>query len=125
MQTHVKLIGWLFIILGVLSILIAACISAVIFGGGLISGDQNAITATGIIAAVCAGAMILVSLPGIITGIGLLNFRNWARILGIILAFLNLFNFPLGTALGIYALVILLNDETSMLFNSQQSLITS
>jgi hypothetical protein len=40
--------------------------------------------------------MLILSLPGIIAGIGLLNFRPWARILTIVLSALNLMNFPFG-----------------------------
>ena len=59
------------------------------------------------------------SLPGIVAGVGLLKFRPWARILAIILAIINLFLFPIGTALGIYTLIIMFNDETKALFRGE------
>jgi hypothetical protein len=97
----------------------------VLFGIGMISGDQTAITVLSIIGLVTAGIMALLAIPGIISGIGLLKYRNWARALGIILAVLNLFNFPVGTAVGLYALIVLLNDESSALFLEQRSLATT
>ena len=116
MNTHVKVVGWLYIIMSALDLLAAACLSSLIFGGGLISQDQTAMAVTGIVSLVCGGLLLLLAIPGLIVGIGLLKFKEWARILGIILSVLNLLNFPLGTALGIYALIILLNDETTPLF---------
>lgn len=43
-------------------------------------------------------------IPSLIGGIGALRHRPWARNWLIIAAILNLINFPLGTALGIYTL---------------------
>jgi hypothetical protein len=60
--------------------------------------------------------LLLLSLPGIIAGLGLLKYRQWARILTIVLSALNLMNFPIGTVLGIYGLWVMLSDEGSRLF---------
>jgi len=55
------------------------------------------------------GAIILLkSAAGFLAGWGLLQREPWARMLTIVLAFLALFNIPLGTALGIYTLWVLL-----------------
>ena len=63
---------------------------------------------------------MLLSLPGIIAGIGLLKFRPWARILTIVLSALNLMNIPFGTILGVYGLWVMLSDEGSRLFATRQ-----
>ncbi|OGO31087.1 MAG: hypothetical protein A2Z16_15505 [Chloroflexi bacterium RBG_16_54_18] len=118
MRDHIKIIAWLYIILGVLGILGALIAFAIIAGGGVISGDETAIRITAIVAFVIGGIVVLVSVPGIITGLGLLNFKPWARILAIILALLNLPGFPIGTALGIYTLWAMLDSESSQLFNT-------
>lgn len=44
----------------------------------------------------------------LVTGWGLLDRREWARILALVLAFLALLRFPFGTALGIYTIWVLL-----------------
>ena len=116
METHVRVLGWLYIIMGVMGILAAGIVILAIAGGGLISGDRTAITVTSIVAAVIGGLIILFSVPGIIAGIGLLNFKPWARILALVLGILNLPGFPLGTILGIYTLWALLDSETTQLF---------
>jgi hypothetical protein len=43
---------------------------------------------------------------------GLLERESWARMLGLVLGFLALLRFPLGTALGIYTLWVLLPEES-------------
>ena len=59
----------------------------------------------------------VISLPGIIAGIGLIKFKQWGRILGLIVAVVNLFSFPVGTAISIYALWVLLSQETNQYLN--------
>jgi protein-S-isoprenylcysteine O-methyltransferase Ste14 len=43
---------------------------------------------------------------------GLFERESWARMLGLVIAFLALLRFPLGTALGIYTLWVLLPEES-------------
>ena len=74
---------------------------------------------TGAVGVAIAGFLIVLSLPGIIAGLGLLKFRPWARILAIIVGALHLLSFPLGTALGVYTLVVLLNNEAPAVFGQQ------
>jgi hypothetical protein len=116
MDTHTKILGWLYIVLGVLGILVAGFIILILVGSGLISGDRTAISVLLIVAAFIGGFLALVSLPGVIAGAGLLSYRPWARILALVLGILNLPGFPLGTILGVYTLYVLLDDETAQRF---------
>jgi hypothetical protein len=70
----------------------------------------------GITGAALGVFLLILSLPGIVAGIGLLKYRPWARIVTIVLSALNLMNFPIGTILGIYGLWVMLSDEGSRLF---------
>jgi hypothetical protein len=54
--------------------------------------------------------------PEVIGGIGLLKRRGWARILVMILAVPGLLEIPIGTAVSIYTLWVMLNDKTAQLF---------
>ncbi len=59
------------------------------------------------------GAMaILMALTGFLAGFGLLERRPWARGLAIVLGVIALLHPPLGTALGIYTLWVLLPNES-------------
>lgn len=57
--------------------------------------------------------ILLIAVLQAVAGYGLLNLKNWGRILSIILAVLNILNFPLGTILGGVILYYLLADEES------------
>ena len=58
-----------------------------------------------------------VFVAGIVGGIGLLKGKNWARVLVLFLAVLDLIDFPIGTAIGAYTFWVLLNNETSAMFD--------
>ncbi|MEI9974200.1 MAG: hypothetical protein WDO73_20415 [Ignavibacteriota bacterium] len=51
---------------------------------------------------------------GILAGWGLLERQPWARTLAIVLGFLALFHFGIGTALGIYTLWVLLSAASAV-----------
>ena len=113
MNTHVKVIGWLWIANGVVSILM------VVFG--LIIANVNIPSAQDSI--LVTSGVLCCFIPGIIAdfaaGFGLLKYMSWARILAIILAIINLFLPPIGTAVGIYTLIIMFNEEAKSLFNGE------
>ena len=116
MEKHVTLVAALNIGFGILGVLIACLAFIVIAGAGAISGDPEAMAITSIVATAIALFFITLSVPEIIGGIGLLKHKSWARILVLIIAVLDLFQIPFGTAIGIYTIWVLLNDETAKLF---------
>jgi hypothetical protein len=56
------------------------------------------------------------ALLAVIAGWALLQQTRWSRTLAIVIAILTLFRFPLGTALGIWTLVMLLGDRHAILY---------
>lgn len=119
MRTHVTVLGWLQIALGVLDLLIALAVFGVIAGFGLLgglSGEPIAPIVGGVVGTVIAFLVVLTGLPNLLAGFGLLGHRNWARILALILAVFNLLKFPWGTALAVYTFWVLLNEDTKRLF---------
>ena len=123
MSTHVKVLGVLFIafsalgILGALFLMIAMGGAAGIVGAAADPEEAAlALPIIGLAGTALVGFLLIVSLPGLVTGFGLLSYKPWARIVGIVLAVLQLLHFPLGTVFGIYALWVLLNKETEHLF---------
>lgn len=122
MAQHVKILGILHIVLGGLGV-VGAMIALMVFGGisALVAADHSADSLTaipilGAIAGIVFIIILVISLPGLIIGIGLLQFRPWARVGGIILSAFDLLAFPFHTILGIYGLWVLLNRETEQMF---------
>jgi len=120
MRQHVPILGWCFIVYHGIVALVGIMIGLIVSGAGVISGEREAMFITGAVGALVAGFLIVISLPGIIAGIGLLKYRPWARILAIIIGVLHLLSFPFGTALGVYTLYVLLNAEAPSIFGVQQ-----
>ena len=58
--------------------------------------------------------IIIFSVPSLIAGIGLLNKASWAMTLALILGCLKLISFPIGTAIGVYAIWIYLEDQKAV-----------
>jgi len=130
MANHVKTLGYLHIALGSLGIL-GAVILILIFGGIAsilrLVEDPEAAQAIPIVAIVflCIAAfLVILSLPGILAGFGLLYFQQWARVLAIVIGAFNLLNFPLGTFLAVYTFYVLLSREAEELFTRQPGFLT-
>ncbi len=51
-----------------------------------------------------------VAIAGVLAGWGLMTHQSWARMLTIVLACISLIHFPLGTALGVYTLWVLVPE---------------
>jgi len=59
------------------------------------------------------GILVLVkAAAGFIAGWGLLQRDEWARVVTLVVGFISLFNVPIGTALGIYTLWVLLPAQS-------------
>lgn len=120
MAQHVKILGILHIVFGALGVL-GAVVVGLIFGSlsaflNNQSGGEIPAPILGLIGVVAFVAILVLSVPGLVIGIGLLQFRPWARIGGIIISALDLLGFPFHTILGIYGLWVLLNRETEQMF---------
>lgn len=116
LETHVRLLGWLNIALGIFGLLLAVFIFTLLLGVGLISGDNDAMIVLGIVATFVGGLLGVLSVPGIIAGYGLLRRQMWARYLALVVGFLNLFNVPLGTLVGGYTIWVLLPEDAAGAF---------
>ncbi len=130
MEQHVRILAILHIVWGAIGLVFALALLAVFGGAAALIGitaappDESMRFAgpfMGFIAGVVFLFIACLSIPGIVAGIGLLRFKNWARILTIILSALELPSFPFGTALGIYGLWVLLSGDTYHLFLAPQA----
>jgi hypothetical protein len=130
MRDHIKILGILNILMGGVTALLG--IAVLLFAGGLAGviaaslrsslGDvDNGIIAAPIIATigVCIAVfLLLLAAPSIIGGFGLLHYKPWSRVWMLIVSCFHLLHVPLGTALGVYGLVVLLNQESQRILES-------
>lgn len=119
MQKHVTIVAALHIGFGILGLLLAGIVFVAVAGGGLLSGDWEAIAVTSTVATAIAFFFVVFSVPGIIGGFGLLNYRPWARVLIFIVSIIDLLNLPFGTIVGAYSIWVLVQDETIALFDQK------
>ena len=123
MATHIRVIAAFYIVCGVMLIL-GAVFSQMLLSlvADLVSQSDEEGAATGAAIVGMAGVTLTIVLLAfavsfLVAGWGLLKFRPWARILGIVMAVICLPLFmPFGAVLGIYALIILFKKETEALF---------
>lgn len=115
MEKHLQLLGILHIVYH--SIGIVAAVAMIMLFGSLacVVPDPFASSILGGIGTFVALFILCLSVPGLIGGIALLKRAPWSRILLLIVGVLNIIDIPLGTALGVYTLWVLLNDESNTL----------
>jgi hypothetical protein len=117
MEKHITAVGMLCIGLSLLGILIGGLAFVLLAGIGFMLHDEEATVILPAIGIIVGTFLFLLSVPGIIGGIGLLSRKEWARILVLIVSALHLINFPIGTAFGAYSIWVLIQQETVRLFN--------
>lgn len=115
-QNHIRIVSLLTLAGGVLG-LIPSFIMLLVAGGlmsfGPFGENPGELLLAGGIVGFIALCFLVVGLPAVIAGFGLLARKSWARPLTLLIAVFNLFAFPLGTVLGIYQFwVLAMNDET-------------
>jgi hypothetical protein len=124
MEKHIKIIGVLNLVFGLMGVVACALCLVVFVGGfailGAIESDPVPVWLAGGIGAIFAVIMAVAALPNLLAGYGLLKRRQWGRVLAIIVAVIDLPAFPFGTALGIYTLAILLHGDSQALFSDRQ-----
>ena len=120
LDQHITVLGWLYIVLHALGLLVGGFVFVLLAGIGLVSGDMQALGVLGVVGVFVAMLMAVLSIPGLLAGYGLLKRTSWGRILAIIVGILNLPNFPLGTALGVYALLVLFQEGADTYFTGRR-----
>lgn len=128
MDTHVKVLAILYIVFGAFFVLGAMAIMVTFGGasaivGAAAEGEDAAIALPiiGLTGMALSAFLVAMGAPGLIAGIGMWKYANWARILGIVLSALNLINIPFGTILGGYGLWVLLHKDTERLFTASST----
>jgi hypothetical protein len=123
-RSHVDFVGVLFIVWGLLTTLVG--VSTLALGVGAVAliasasrGGGGGEFAAGLTAAVFTALAVIAILWGaahVIVGVPLRRHKPWSRLLALTLGSVDLLLLPYGTALGIYALYVLLNEKGKALF---------
>ncbi len=119
MEKHINVVAALQIGCSILGILFALLVYTILNLAGDFSEAPEASFILTIIANSLAVFFTIISVPGIIGGIGLLKRKEWARIVVLIISVLNLFNFPIGTAVGAYSIWALVQPEVVAQFGNK------
>ena len=114
--THVTILAWINIGFSTLIAFIGIFGFFFLCGIGLAADDLDAARILGFVGFAGAGFLVLLALPGFLAGYGLLKRRRWGRFLAIVVAVIDLFEIPIGTAVGIYGLWVLTDDEAAAYF---------
>jgi hypothetical protein len=93
----------------------------VVGGAALFADDAQTTGIMVLLAGFIAVVMGLLSVPALVGGWGLLKRRPWARMLVLIVSFLNILNFPLGTLVGGYSIWVLMSDESRHILSGADS----
>lgn len=128
MRAHVHLVAVLHIVLNALCLVtglgfLAVWLLGASFVGGAAGAEHGAATggvlgvALSLLGVLIALCLIAPGLPGFVGGIALLRGRGWARWVLVVVSALQLLNVPLGTAVGVYSLWVLLHPETDRLLS--------
>jgi hypothetical protein len=120
MKKHITVVGAIQIGFAILGLIGAVAVFfALTFARGQVGDDE---TGKMVLMYLSVGLPLLIgflSTLGLVGGIGLLAYKPWARYLVIVVSALGCLNLPIGTIKGVYALWVLLQDETIKLFNKE------
>lgn len=121
MEKHINAVAALQIGLSIFNLVIAFLIFTILKLVISFVDDQNGELVLSVIANVIAIIFIVVSIPGLLAGFGLFKRQEWARILTLIISAIEVFNFPFGTAIGIYSIWALIQPENVAVFSKSEN----
>jgi hypothetical protein len=120
LHMHVQILGWLRVIGAALMAVIGVMLLIFLAGIGVFSsaasGEAAPFWVLTMVALFVGGLMVVLALPSLLAGIGLLRRKEWGRILALIVGVFDLFNFPLGTLIAAYSFYVLLQDSAAPYF---------
>ena len=115
-QQHITVLGWLYIVGNALFLIVGGFVFLLLTGIGFGSRDAEAVRILPIVGISIGLLLVALPLPGLAAGYGLLTHKPWARILALVVGVLSLLNFPLGTIIGIYTFVVLMQPAAADYF---------
>jgi uncharacterized membrane protein (DUF2068 family) len=106
-----QITGWLAILSGA-AFLLMSVFGSVIIGTSVEENSVIGSLVVGVMGFVMTVIAVAVGVLCLMTAKGVVNKKNWAKVVGIVLGILYLPGFPVGTVLGVLILVGLLSSES-------------
>ena len=122
MKSHVDFLGTLFVVWGLLTVVVGVSTLALGIGAATLmtsSGRNGSQVAAGVTAAVFTTLAFLAIIWGtahVVVGVPLRRRTPWSRLIALLLGSVDLLLLPYGTALGVYAIWVLLTEDGKSLF---------
>ena len=111
MKTHIELLGLVNLLSGAFWELLGLGILAGFILLAPTTGDPTGSFALITMGVVVGGYLLVLGIPTLIAGIGLLKHKSWARVLALIVGIFAFFSFPFGTLIALYTFWVLTNTE--------------
>jgi hypothetical protein len=118
MDSHKRILGILFVVLATFQLMLMLFLSmffTTIFTFAMSEAEPKDAHVLELVMSVVryipAFVIIFLALPALVAGIGLLAKQKWAMILALIMGCLNIFSFPVGTAIGIYTIWVYAEEQ--------------
>jgi hypothetical protein len=124
-SVHVELVGLLFVVWGVMTILVGLSAVALGFGAAALVQSPERQDGSQLAAGFAVAALVVLAIVAmvwgfahLIVGVPLRRYRPWARLAALMLGTVDLLLVPFGTALGGYTLWTLLGENRRSLFTN-------
>jgi hypothetical protein len=125
MQKHLTVVAALQVGFSILGIVAAFLIYAILMNVAGFVEEKEGIYVLSLIARYGSIFILIISIPGLIGGIGLFLKQIWARYLILIISVFDLLNIPIGTAIAVYSIWVLVQDDTVKLFSQKDTTIST
>lgn len=119
MKKHVTVAAVLQIVFGAIDLIAAIAIAFVFRFADQFVDDPTAVKVLGFVSIPVVTIFGVIGVAMILGGIGMLSCKAWGRILTLIMAALGLMNIPIGTLKGVYIIWVLVQPETTALFEKE------
>ncbi len=116
MEKHLNVVAALHLGLSIIGLLVALSLTAILGLALSFIEDPDLARILPIVFNVLVWVIVVLSLPGIVAGIGLFKRKEWARILALVLSVIKILNVPIGTFVGVYSIWVLVHEETQLIF---------
>ncbi len=117
MDSHKRILGIIFTVTSIISILVALFLNiffSVLWTFIMSQADadeQLPLQFISMLFEYLPWIIIVLSIPSLVAGLGLLNKASWAMTLALVLGCLKLLSFPVGTAIGVYTIWVYSEDQ--------------